>query len=74
MAERRITLSSTDRGNISMQVIDGDESRFAILSVEGGTANPVQVEVTPDAVSIQFTIDGKYSFVTATRKDGKVLP
>lgn len=73
MAERRVLLSSTDHGNINMQVTDGDQSGFAMLSVEGGTANPVQVNVTPDAVSIQFTIDGKYSSVTATRKDGKVI-
>lgn len=73
MAERRVTLSSTDQGNISLQVIEGDESHNSWLTVEGGTANPVQVTVTPDAVSIQFTIDGKYSSVTATRKDGKVI-
>ena len=73
MAERRINLSSTDQGNLTLQVIEGDESRTSWLTVGGGTSNPVQVTVTPDAVSIQFTIDGKYSTVTATRKDGKVL-
>lgn len=71
--QRKINLSTKDGGDVALEVVDGAEAQSALLVVKGGSANPVQCTVTADAVSIQFTIDGKISFITATRKDGKIV-